>query len=127
MIRLFALVALGGALGSISRFGVATAMAAIVGAGFPWATLTVNIVGSFLIGLITALGLELGRLPDEVRVFLTTGVMGGLTTYSTFSLDTVRLIEAGEHLRAAGYLVGTTALCVGACAGGLAAARAWGP
>lgn len=124
--RLLALVALGGALGSSLRYLVALGFAAAVGAGFPWATLTVNVLGSFLIGLVTALGLELGRLPDEVRLFLTTGVMGGLTTYSTFSLDAVRLLESGDALRGAGYLVLTTVACLLSCAGGLALARQLG-
>lgn len=124
MTRLVLLVALGGALGSTGRFLVGVGLAAVVGAGFPWATLLVNVTGSFLIGLVTALGLELGRLSDEARVFLTTGVMGGLTTYSTFALDAVRYVEAGELLRAALYVGGTTLLCLLAAAGGLLTARA---
>lgn len=121
------LIGLGGALGSIARHLIAVLLAGWVGAGFPWATLLVNVVGSFLIGIITVLGLELGRLSDTTRLFLATGLMGGFTTYSTFSLDTLRFFEAAEYLRGSVYVVGTTLLCLLACAGGLFVGRALGP
>lgn len=120
-------IAVGGALGSVARYLVAVLLAGWVGAGFPWATLLVNIVGSFLIGLVTVLGLEQGRLSDTTRLFLATGLMGGFTTYSTFSLDALRFLEATEYLRGSLYIAGTTLLCLLACAGGLFAGRALGP
>lgn len=127
MTRGFILVALGGALGSMARHGVGVLLSAWVGAGFPWATLSVNVLGSFLIGVITVLALEQGRLSDETRLLLATGVMGGFTTFSTFSLDVLRFIEAGEVPRAAVYVSLTLALCLAACAGGLFAGRALAP
>lgn len=121
------LVGLGGALGSIARYLLAVVFAGWVGAGFPWATLFVNVVGSFLIGVITVLGLELARLSDETRLFLATGLMGGFTTYSTFSLDTLRFFEAAEYVRGGVYVAATTLLCLLACAGGLFVGRTLGP
>ncbi|MCK6570842.1 CrcB family protein [Myxococcota bacterium] len=125
--RLVLLVAAGGALGSVLRYLVGLALAGVVGAGFPWAVLLVNVVGSFAIGFVTALGLELSRIPDEARVFWTTGVMGGLTTYSAFSMDLVRYLEAEAFVRAALYFGATSVLALLACAGGLFTARLLGP
>jgi CrcB protein len=98
--RLVLLVAAGGACGSVLRYLVGLALVGVVGAGFPWAVLTVNVVGSFAIGFVTAYGLELARFSDEARIFWTTGVMGGLTTYSAFAMDLVRFAEAGAFGRA---------------------------
>jgi CrcB protein len=125
--RLVLLVAAGGACGSVGRYLVGLLLAGIVGVGFPWATLTVNLVGSFGIGLVTALGLEWARLSDEARVFWATGVMGGLTTYSAFAIEVVRYIEAGALGRAALYFGATSTLAALACAAGLFTGRLLGP
>ena len=85
------LVAAGGAVGSALRYLVATVAVAWLGPAFPWGTLFVNLVGSFLIGLVQQLATEALVLGEETRLFLTTGVMGGLTTYSAFSYESVRL------------------------------------
>ena len=89
------LVALGGAIGSALRYLVAILAVAWLGPGFPWGTLAVNLVGSFAIGLVQQLALEGLVLGEDARLLLTTGVLGGLTTYSAFSYETVRLMEAG--------------------------------
>src|SRR5207244_13618618 len=93
------LVAAGGALGSALRYLVANAALAWLGPTFPWGTLVVNLVGSFLIGLVQSLATEALVIGEETRLLLTTGVMGGLTTYSAFSYETVRLFEAGAARR----------------------------
>jgi CrcB protein len=81
-------VAVGGALGSAARYLVSMLTAVWFGSEFPYGTLIVNLAGAFLIGLIQELGTEALLLPDNVRLFLTTGVMGGLTTYSTRDRET---------------------------------------
>src|SRR3954470_6900608 len=91
----YLLAALGGALGALSRWGVATVLPPSPG-GWPWATLLVNLTGCLLIGVLLAV--LLARFPDRplLRPFLATGVLGGYTTYSTFAVDSVALIEAGR-------------------------------
>jgi len=125
--RLVLLVAAGGAVGSVLRYLVGLALVGVVGAGFPWAVLLVNVVGSFAIGVVTALGLELSRISDEARVFWTMGVLGGLTTYSAFAMDLVRLLEAEAFVRAALLFGATSVLALLACAGGLFTGRLLGP
>jgi fluoride exporter len=117
------LVAAGGALGSALRYVVATVALTWLGPTFPWGTLIVNLVGSFLIGLVQSLATEGLVLGEETRLFLTTGVMGGLTTYSAFSYETVRLMEGGAW--GAGWLnVGlTTAACLALAYLGLVVGR----
>jgi fluoride exporter len=117
------LVALGGALGSVMRYLTALLAARWLGGDFPWGTLAVNIVGSFLIGVINELGSDALRVSPESRLFLATGVMGGLTTYSAFSYETARLMERQAWSTAWIYVVVTTAVCVGLCFVGFAAAR----
>lgn len=116
------LVALGGALGSVARYLTAIAAARSIGVDFPWGTLAVNLAGSFLIGIVHELGSTTASLPPNVRLFLATGVMGGLTTYSAFSYETARLIET-QPWTAWVYVVVTTAACVGLCLLGMTAVR----
>ena len=117
------LIALGGALGTLLRHLTSGVAAQWLGADFPYGTLIVNLVGSFLIGVIHEVGTESLVLPDDVRWFLTTGVMGGLTTYSAFSYETVRLMEARAWTAAWINVVGTTASCLALCFLGIAAGR----
>ena len=117
------LVAAGGALGSALRYLVATAALTWAGPAFPWGTLVVNLVGSFLIGLVQQLATEALVLGEDSRLFLTTGVMGGLTTYSAFSYETVRLFEAGAVLQGWLNVVVTTVACLGLCWLGLTTGR----
>jgi fluoride exporter len=117
------LVALGGAIGSTLRYLVATVALAWMGPAFPWGTLAVNLVGSFAIGLVQQLATEGLVLGEDARLFLTTGVMGGLTTYSAFSYETVRLMEFGAWGSAWLNLVLTAAACLALCFLGLTTGR----
>ena len=122
MIRL-ALVARGGALGSVLRYLVTMAAVTWMGPTFPWGTLAVNLVGSFLIGLVQSLAVESLVISEEARLFLATGVMGGLTTYSAFSYETVRLAETGAWTHAWANVLFTTAACLALCLLGLTTGR----
>lgn len=107
-------VAVGGAMGSVARFWLTGAMTALTGPRFPWGTLVINIVGSFVIGLVGGLTLtpaRVGMHPD-VRIFLMTGVCGGFTTFSAFSLQTLELMQTGDVVPAFGYAIGSVVLCV---------------
>ena len=117
------LVALGGALGSVLRYLVAVAAVAWVGPTFPWGTLVVNLVGSFVIGLVQSLAVESLAISEETRTFLSTGVMGGLTTYSAFSYETVRLAETGAWTAAWANVLVTTIACLALCLLGLTTGR----
>lgn len=117
------LIALGGAIGTAVRYLTSIAAARWLGPEFPYGTLAVNLAGAFAIGLIQQIGTESLLIPDGPRLFLTTGLMGGLTTYSTFSYETVRLAETGAWAQAWINVVVTTAACLGLCFLGIAAGR----
>jgi fluoride exporter len=117
------LVAAGGAIGSALRYMVALAAITWLSPAFPWGTLAVNLVGSFLIGLVQQLAVEALVLGEDTRLFLTTGVMGGLTTYSAFSYESVRLFETGATWYGWLNVIVTTAACLGLCFLGLSAGR----
>ena len=117
-------VAAGGALGSVARYLVGIASTRAFGLSFPWGTLIVNVVGSFLIGVFIELFALRANLPQEVRVFLTVGICGGFTTFSTFSLDVYVLIERSQWWLAAAYVVASVVLSIGALVGALYLVRA---
>jgi CrcB protein len=117
------LVCFGGALGSGARYLVATWAAQGYGSDLPRGTLLVNLVGSFLITLILGLALRTTTISANARLFLTTGVMGGFTTYSSFNLEVLRLYEEGALGYAAGYLWLTVVGCLAAGALGSLATR----
>lgn len=117
------LISLGGALGTLARYLTAVAAARMLGPEFPWGTLIVNLVGSFVIGLVQYLGLEALAISDDVRLFLTTGIMGGLTTYSAFSYESVKLAEIGAWPQALLYVGLTTVACLGLCYLGMGTGR----
>jgi len=120
---LFALaIAAGGAAGTLARFGISSWMAPVT-VRFPFATLLINIVGSFLIGWLSG---EWSPVKDvTVRAALTIGFCGGFTTFSTFSIETVRMLHSGDARRAATYVAASILLSVSAAALGVAAARAF--
>ncbi len=119
-------VALGGALGSVARFWLSNAMTSVAGAQFPWGTLLVNIIGSFVIGFFGLLTTRAARfaMPPEMAVFVMAGICGGFTTFSSFSLQTVQLARAGEWERALAYIAASLILCVLLCWLGMFAALA---
>jgi fluoride exporter len=121
------LVCLGGAVGSGARYLVAVALAHRAAVHLPWATFAVNVAGCFLLQLV--LGLAAGglRISDEVRLLLTTGVMGGFTTYSSFNAETMALWRAGAPRLALAYLLATVLVCQLAGLAGAAVARALVP
>jgi CrcB protein len=97
-------VAIGSALGGVSRYLVGGAMQQRFGIGFPAGTLVVNIVGSLLLGFIMRAALGSTQISPQTRIFLTTGFCGGFTTFSTFSYETATMIEGGQYRRAAAYV-----------------------
>ena len=117
-------VCLGSALGGGARYLLSLAALRLLGTSFPYGTLTVNVLGSFLIGLIMHVGLETALISPTARIFLTTGVLGGLTTYSTFNYETLQLATEGDWHLASGNIVATVLACLAAGTLGLAAGRA---
>jgi fluoride exporter len=101
-----AAVAAGGALGALARYGVATAIPAAP-TGFPWATLVINVTGCLLIGVLMVLVTEVFPGHHLLRPFLGTGVLGGFTTFSTYVVDTQRLVDGGRAALGLFYLAGT--------------------
>ena len=123
--QLYLVVAAGGALGTISRYFVSGMVANAFGETFPWGTLIINITGSFIIGFFWTLTAPDGRLfvSGSTRQFVMTGFCGGFTTFSSFSLQTLNLMNDGEWLPAAGNILGSVTLCMlGVWLGSLAAA-----
>ena len=114
-------VMVGGALGSLARWGLAMAVGRWLGQGFPWGTVLINIVGSFVIGWFAGLTGPAGRVavPDAARAFVMVGICGGFTTFSSFSLQTVELMRAGYAGRALGNVVASVVLCLVATMVGL--------
>jgi CrcB protein len=110
----YLLIALGSAIGGVARFWCSGFVAQRVGEFFPWGTLTVNVVGSFLIGFLAALGEPDGRwyVGPEARQFLMIGVLGGFTTFSSFSLQTLNLLRDGEWLYAAANIALSVVVCL---------------
>ncbi len=118
-------VAAGGAAGAALRYAATTLVHGWLGRGFPWGTLSVNVLGSFLIGLAFVwLSAWDGERAVNARLLLLTGVLGGFTTFSAFSLETLALLEAGEPLRAAANVAVSVLACLGAVALGMWLARA---
>ena len=117
------LICLGGAVGTAARYGVNLVAASWLGPEFPFATLAVNALGSFLIGLVQQIALDSALLSETARLALAVGVLGGFTTYSSFSYETLRLAGTGAWMAAALNVVATTALCLVACALGLELGR----
>ena len=108
----FLLVAIGGALGSMARFGAASAVNRLARSPFPWGTLTVNFIGSFLIGVLMVLLMKAGEWRESSRLLLVTGVMGGFTTFSSFSWETWKLIEDGRPVMAMTNILASVACCI---------------
>ena len=112
-------IALGGGIGALARHFLSSAVAALLGSGFPWGIFVVNILGGFLMGLIVELGALKLSYSIEARAFLTTGPLGGFTTFSAFSLDASLLIERGDWMGAMLYVTGSALLSIVALFAGL--------
>jgi CrcB protein len=119
----FLLICLGGALGTGARFLISTWAAQTFGSGFPRGTIFINITGSFLIAVVMELSLSTGVIGQTPRLFLTTGIMGGYTTYSSFNYETLKLASDGAYDLAALYLALTVVGCLVAGLLGGATAR----
>jgi CrcB protein len=114
----YMLVALGGAIGSVARAWISVMTVRLIGAGFPWGTMVVNIAGSAVIGIIAATALSSARtmVTQELRIFLMVGLCGGFTTFSSFSLQTFELLREGRVVAAFANVVISVLVCVSAAA-----------
>ena len=119
----YLIVFIGGGLGAALRHGVNVTLPKLTGAGFPYATLFENVTGSLVMGLLTGYFAFKGDASQHWRLFLTTGILGGYTTFSAFSLDAVLLYERGAIGQAAAYVVGSVALAIAGLMVGLAVVR----
>ena len=116
-------IALGSALGGMARYACSTLVAQTVGGAFPWGTLAVNVMGSFVIGLFATIGGPDSRWPlsADARLFVTVGLCGGYTTFSSFSLQTLDLMREGQAASAAGNIAASVGLCLVSVWAGVAA------
>ncbi len=119
----FLIVFLGGGIGAASRHGINLLAARMLGTGFPYGTILINVAGSLAMGLIAEFFALKGGLPQHWRLFLTTGILGGFTTFSAFSLEAALLYERGELIGAAIYVVASVLLAILALFAGLAIVR----
>jgi CrcB protein len=112
--QIYLWIALGSALGGVGRYWCSGVIARHIGETFPWGTLTVNVVGSLLIGLLATVSDPDGRLlmSTTMRQFFMIGVFGGFTTFSSFSLQTLNLVRDGQWVPASLYILGSVALCL---------------
>ena len=117
-------IALGGALGTLARHVLTTWMFQRWGTSFPWGTLSANVLGSFLIGALMHVGLASELVSPAMRVGLATGVLGGFTTFSTFSYESVAYLRQGSYALAFWNVAGSLLGCLAACYLGHACARA---
>jgi CrcB protein len=119
-------VLVGGGIGSVIRYVITFAVTQRLGAGFPWWTFIINVTGSLVIGIVAEITqTRLFAGSALLRVFLMTGVLGGYTTFSTFSLDAFTLMREGDQLLAFAYVAGSVVLGIAAAIGGVALVRAF--
>ena len=123
MVENLILIAVGGACGALMRFWISSGVAALFGKGFPLGTLIVNVVGSLLIGMLYVLLTERVVAGAGMRALLVVGFLGALTTFSTFSIETLQLLEGGEPVKALANVAANVVLCLAACWLGLISVR----
>lgn len=116
-------IAGGGAVGALLRFWVSTSVYQWAGRGFPWGTLAVNLIGSFLMGLLFVLMMDRSLVAGEWRAALLVGLLGAFTTFSTFSIETLMLIEQADYLKALLNVLLSVTVCMLACWAGLILGR----
>ena len=117
------LVALGGAIGAVARYGISQFMVRSIGNGMPWGTFSANVLGSLLLGLLFGWLAFKPEGADNWRLFIGTGALGGFTTFSTLSMETVWMIERKAYLQASSYAVGSLVFGIAAAFIGLIIAR----
>jgi len=122
-----AAVAVGGAFGSVLRYLISTWFLQRFGPGFPWATFAINVSGSFLIGFVLQLALSRAGFSPYMRVFLATGILGGYTTFSSYSFEAYSLGVQGSYVRAVAYALGSVVAGVVAAYAGVVIARLSSP
>ena len=119
----YLIVFIGGGLGAATRYGVNVFVPRLVGGDYPWHTLVINVTGCFIMGLLTEMMALRLNVSNEMRLFLTTGILGGFTTFSAFALDFAFLVERRDMIGAAGYVLASVGLSIIACFAGLALVR----
>ena len=119
---IYLLIALGGAAGSLLRYSLGGAVQRLSASGFPVGTLVVNVSGCFIIGVLVRQFMNM-QLSPELRALLIVGFCGGFTTFSTFSAETLGLIEGGEYARAMSYVILSLGLCLTATLAGMTTMR----
>ena len=119
----YLLLALFGLVGIFARYGINSLTVSVLGLDFPAATAAINILGSFLIGLTYVAGIERTLIGEDLRIALMSGLLGGFTTFSAFSLESVAFLDAGRHVLAALYITGTVGGGIFAAIGGLYVGR----
>ena len=116
-------IAAGGAIGALMRFWMSTGIYALLGRGFPYGTLAVNVFGSLLMGFLYILMIERLSVGGEWRAFALVGLLGAFTTFSTFSIETLNLVEQADYAKALANMLLSVLLCVGAAYIGVILAR----
>ncbi|MFO7604167.1 MAG: fluoride efflux transporter CrcB [Gammaproteobacteria bacterium] len=122
-LKILLFIAMGGALGAVMRFAVGSGVHQLLGRGFPYGTLVVNVAGSLLIGILYIVMLERMALEPHWRALVITGFIGALTTFSTFSLETFQLIENGAMFKATANVAANVILCLLTCWAGILIGR----
>jgi CrcB protein len=122
-VKLFWAIAIGAAAGGVSRFYLGAAIQQRMGGSLPWGTLAINISGSLLLGFLIRYAMATPAISMEVRAMLTVGFCGGYTTFSSYSYETLVLIEEGQFARAAAYSLGSVVLALFATFAGFMLAR----
>ena len=120
----YLLVFIGGGLGAAARYGFNVFIPKLVGGDYPWHTMIINVTGCFIMGVLTELMALRLNVSSEMRLFLTTGVLGGYTTFSAFALDFAFLVGRRDTIGATGYVLASVGLSLIACFVGLALVRA---
>jgi CrcB protein len=118
-------IALGGALGAVGRYALSSQITHWIGPGFPWGILAVNVIGCFVMGVVAELGALTLNLSPEMRAFLTTGILGGFTTFSAFALDSAVMIERGDWVATAAYVAASVLGSIAALFLGLGVVRSF--
>lgn len=108
-------IAMGGAAGALCRYGMSNGVYALLGRGFPYGTLAVNLIGSIIMGSAYVLMIERLDVSPEWRAGITIGLLGAFTTFSTFSIETLNLLESGESLKAGLNILLSVSLCISGC------------